>query len=92
MFKDGRGKRWLAGVPSNQLPASIAKRRKTGFSVPMTEWLDSSAGRMELRLRPIPGTEKPWNLRWARIVMHAFLRSIVPGTSGMRQDEVAGVL
>lgn len=92
MFKDGRGKRWLAGVPSNPLPASIAKRRKTGFSVPMTEWLASAVGSMDLRLRPIPGTEKPWTRRWGRVVMHAFLRSIVPGTFGTRQEDVAVIL
>jgi len=92
MFKDGRGKHWLAGVPSNPLPARITKRRKTGFTVPMTDWLATAVGSMDLRLRPIPGTEKPWTRRWGRIVMHAFLKSIVPGTFGTRQEDVAVIL
>ena len=84
MFKNGRGKRWLAGVPSNPLPPNTTKRRKMGFTVPMTEWLASGLDNMDLRLRPIPGAEKPWTRKWGRIVMHAFLRSIVPGSSGTR--------
>jgi asparagine synthase (glutamine-hydrolysing) len=92
MFKNGRGKRWLAGVPSNPLPTSITTRRKTGFSVPMTDWLTSAVDSMDVRIRPIPGTEKPWTRRWARIVMHAFLRAIVPGTLGTRQEDVAVIL
>jgi len=92
MFRDGRGKRWLGGVPSNPLPASIANRRKTGFVVPMSEWLASAIGSVDLRLRPIPGTDKPWTRRWARIVMHAFLSSVVPGSFGTRQKDVAVIL
>ncbi len=92
MFRDGRGKRLLAGVPSNPLPPSIARRRKTGFTVPMTEWLASAVDSMDLRLRPIPGTENPWTRRWARIVMHCFLKSVMPGSFGTRQEDVAIVL
>ena len=92
MFKDGRGKRWLSGVPSNPLPASIANRRKTGFTVPMNDWLASAVGSMDLRIRPIPGTDKPWTRRWARAVLHVFLRSMVPGTFGTREEDIAVVL
>jgi asparagine synthase (glutamine-hydrolysing) len=92
MFKDGRGKRLLAGVPSNPLPPNIAKRRKTGFTVPMTDWLASAAGSMDLRLRPIPGTDRPWTRRWSRIVMHSFLKSIMSGSFGTRHEDVAVIL
>ena len=91
-FTDGRGKRWLAGAPLKPLPPNITHRRKTGFTVPMTEWLASAVGSMDLRLRPIPGTEKPWTRRWGRIVMQAFLRSIMPGSFGTRQEDVAVIL
>lgn len=92
MFKDGRGKRLLGGVPSNPLPPNIAKRRKTGFTVPMTDWLASAVDSMDIRLRPIQGTESPWTRRWSRIVMQSFLKSIMPGTFGTRQEDVAVIL
>lgn len=92
MFKNGRGKQLLAGVPSKPLPPNIAKRRKTGFTVPMTDWLASAAGNMDMRLRPIPGTDKPWTRRWARIVMQSFLKSVMPGSFGTRQEDVAVIL
>jgi asparagine synthase (glutamine-hydrolysing) len=92
MFKDGRGKRLLGSVPLNPLPQTIAKRRKTGFTVPMTDWLASAVGSMDIRLRPIPGTESPWTRRWSRIVMQSFLKSIMPGTFGTRQEDVAVIL
>ena len=92
MFRNGRGKQLLAGVPSKPLPRNIAKRRKTGFTVPMTDWLASAAGGMDMRLRPIPGTEKPWTRRWSRIVMQSFLKSVMPGSFGTRQEDVAVIL
>ena len=92
MFKDGRGKRLLGGVPSNPLPPSITKRTKTGFTVPMTDWLASAVCSMDVRLRPIRGTDSPWTRRWSRIVMQSFLKSIMPGTFGTRQEDVAVIL
>ena len=91
LFKNGNGKRWLAGVPSKPLPSNVTRRSKTGFAVPMTKWLESAV-RMDLRLRPIPGTEKPWTRRWSRIVMHSFLKSVLPGSLGTRQEDVAVIL
>jgi hypothetical protein len=58
----------------------------------MSEWLASAIGSVDLRLRPIPGTDKPWTRQWARIVMHAFLSSVVPGSFGTRQKDVAVIL
>lgn len=92
MFKNRRGKQLLAGVPSNPLPHHIARRRKTGFTVPMTDWLASAVESMDLRLRPIAGTEKPWTRRWSRIVMQSFLKSVMPGSFGTRQEDVAVIL
>ena len=35
----GRGKQILAGAPRPPLPPEIARRRKTGFTLPIREWL-----------------------------------------------------
>lgn len=91
-FKNGRGKQLLAGVPLKPLPHHIARRRKTGFTVPMTDWLTSAVESMDLRLRPIAGTEKPWTRRWSRVVMQSFLKSVMPGSFGTRQEDVAVIL
>lgn len=92
LFKNGRGKRLLAGVPLKPLPHHIARRRKTGFTVPMVDWLTSAVESMDLRLRPIAGTEKPWTRRWSRVVMQSFLKSVMPGSFGTRQEDVAVIL
>ena len=69
-FADGAGKRMLAMSPEKPLPDSIINRRKTGFALPMAEWLSDAT---EKPLRDLPllaarGTH--WTRRWARTVAH----------------------
>jgi asparagine synthase (glutamine-hydrolysing) len=77
-FSGGRGKRFLAKAPLDPLPLKVINRPKTGFSVPMTEWLASAGGSSEWGLRPWTTTKEPWTRQWARIVMNAFLKSTKP--------------
>jgi asparagine synthase (glutamine-hydrolysing) len=69
-FTDGVGKRLLARSPKNPLPERIITRPKTGFGVPMTQWIAAATERREWTNIPLlaaPGT--PWTRRWAKIVM-----------------------
>ena len=75
-FSNGRGKRFLASAPLDPLPLNVVKRRKTGFAVPMAEWLASAAENSERGLGPISNKTEPWTRLWARFVMDAFLKSI----------------
>ena len=73
-FTHGNGKRLLAQSPLEPLPDRIVNRRKTGFAVPMTQWLAHATGRMSWDHSPLlspPGT--PWTRRWATVVMNSFL-------------------
>jgi asparagine synthase (glutamine-hydrolysing) len=71
-FTGGRGKRMLAGAPKKALPKVIAQRRKTGFSLPMTQWL---ATRTPTGREPRHGDSRtsdiPWARRWAATVLDA---------------------
>lgn len=71
-FRNGAGKRMLAKAPTNPLPDSIIRRPKTGFVVPMPQWLDETASRFgSNRSRKFaPGT--PWTRRWATVVIDSF--------------------
>jgi asparagine synthase (glutamine-hydrolysing) len=40
----GRGKQLLADAPRPPLPPEVRNRRKTGFTVPMREWLRHEGG------------------------------------------------
>jgi asparagine synthase (glutamine-hydrolysing) len=73
-FKNGMGKRLLAKSPLNGLPEDVIHRPKTGFAVPMTQWLADAAGRQSWKhsaLLSPPGT--PWTRRWATMVVASFL-------------------
>jgi len=37
------GKQFLKNIPRNMIPESVAKRRKTGFAVPIHDWLSGAA-------------------------------------------------
>ena len=69
-FKGGVGKRMLAHSPARPMPAFAINRPKSGFAVPMTEWLaaatDSRAW-SSIPLLAAPGT--PWTRRWAQTVL-----------------------
>lgn len=61
-FADGAGKDILANSPKRALPVSVAKRPKTGFSLPIAKWL--SAGAIGHRM-----TARHWARDWAKIVL-----------------------
>jgi asparagine synthase (glutamine-hydrolysing) len=63
----------LARAPRPALPAEVAARPKTGFSVPLGQWLtrldDNDSWR---RVRMLTGPSCPWARRWAYIVAECF--------------------
>ena len=66
-FARGAGKRMLAQSPTTPLPNSVINRSKTGFSVPMTEWLtlSSTSG-----AAPLPDPARTsWARRWAKFIV-----------------------
>jgi asparagine synthase (glutamine-hydrolysing) len=75
-FAGGAGKRMLAQSPLQPLPESIVNRPKTGFAVPMTDWLAAASKRASSREIPLlaaPGT--PWTRRWAKVVLDEGFRA-----------------
>jgi asparagine synthase (glutamine-hydrolysing) len=73
-FKRGAGKSMLAHAPGKPLPATIASRPKTGFSLPMARWLFSVT---DQRSRQAPAAltpaATPWARRWGRFVVEGAL-------------------
>jgi asparagine synthase (glutamine-hydrolysing) len=67
-FRNGRGKRLQAAVPEPPLPAAIRDRRKTGFSLPMAQWLRDDDVPVP---RLLAGARVPWARRWAWRVARA---------------------
>jgi len=88
-FSKGRGKHFLANTPSDPLPSSIVNRPKTGFAVPMTQWLASAIETNEGGRRHLAIKEEPWTRRWARIVMDAFLKSLTSKSFENRREDVS---
>ncbi len=69
-FTRKRGKAMLARSPQNPLPDNIISRCKTGFGVPMAQWLARDKKVQPWRALPMlaaPGT--PWARRWAYSVI-----------------------
>jgi asparagine synthase (glutamine-hydrolysing) len=69
-FAGGAGKRLLAQSPASPLPEEIIQRKKSGFGVPMTQWLAAATERRDwssMALLADRGT--PWTRRWAKMVM-----------------------
>lgn len=69
-FAGGVGKTMLAWAPGKPLPESVINRRKTGFSLPIDQWLSAASdqhARPGLSLLAAPGT--PWARRWAKSVI-----------------------
>lgn len=69
-FAGGTGKAMLARSPEKPLPESVINRPKTGFGLPMAQWLSEATDQRawgNLPLLAAPGT--PWVRRWARIVV-----------------------
>ncbi len=69
-FANGVGKAMLARSPENPLSEHIINRPKTGFSLPMGQWLsgssDKSAWNEQLGLTQ---SNTPWARRWAMLVV-----------------------
>lgn len=71
-FADRAGKRLLAESPTDPLPESIINRPKTGFVVPMTQWLTDATSRMSWDNTPLLSSAKtPWTRRWATVIMQS---------------------
>jgi asparagine synthase (glutamine-hydrolysing) len=68
-FVKGGGKSLLANSPQTPLPLSVARRRKSGFGIPMAMWIsDSSALSEWSRSKKPTSTLTPWARRWAQVV------------------------
>ena len=69
-FADGIGKTMLARSPKKPLPDSIINKSKTGFCLPIAQWLQDATDKnawAELPMLATPGT--PWARRWAKIII-----------------------
>lgn len=70
-FAGGAGKKMLARALGKPLPDAIVNRRKTGFNLPLAQWLTAASNHQSqspgLPLPAAPGT--PWARRWARTVV-----------------------
>ena len=71
-FKHGNGKRLLSRSPARPLPDQIIHRRKTGFMVPMTQWLSEFAESAPRNHTLVAGPGTPWTRRWAAVVLEAY--------------------
>jgi len=73
-FGKGAGKRLLASSPQKPLPPEIINRRKSGFGVPMTQWLAGAAEKRGLNGNANQSNHRiPWTRNWARLVMEEFI-------------------
>jgi asparagine synthase (glutamine-hydrolysing) len=69
-FVEGAGKAMLARSPEKPLPEFVVKRRKSGFSLPMSKWLTDAADKSSWADTPLLASPKtPWARRWARAVI-----------------------
>jgi asparagine synthase (glutamine-hydrolysing) len=69
-FAGGKGKRMLAQSPQSPLPPEIVNRPKTGFAVPMTDWLAAATERHDWQSTPLLASAgTPWTRRWAKVVL-----------------------
>jgi asparagine synthase (glutamine-hydrolysing) len=69
-FADGVGKAMIAQSPKKPLLAAVVNRPKTGFGIPMEQWLSAAAQRRDwsdLPMLAMPGS--PWARSWARAVL-----------------------
>lgn len=73
-FRGFPDKRLLAQAPASPLPESVINRPKTGFSLPMAQWLAKVTDQRawaDLPLLAAPGT--PWARRWAKTVIEGVM-------------------
>jgi asparagine synthase (glutamine-hydrolysing) len=75
-FTQGVGKRMLAKSPAVPLPDHIVNRPKTGFMVPMAQWLALATEHRDWDQSPILAPRRtPWTRRWAAVVADSFFQS-----------------
>jgi asparagine synthase (glutamine-hydrolysing) len=73
-FKGGAGKAFLANSPTRPLPESIINRPKTGFGLPMAQWLsESTTCALRNNQSSMFATDKHWSRKWAVIVADQFM-------------------
>lgn len=69
-FVGGVGKRLLAQSPKSAMPEDIISRPKTGFGVPMTDWLSAATSRRDWQSMPLLADRgTPWTRRWAKVIL-----------------------
>jgi asparagine synthase (glutamine-hydrolysing) len=69
-FSGGFGKRLLAQTPANLLAEDIITRPKSGFGVPMTQWIAAATNQRDWASLPLLADRgTPWTRRWAKVVM-----------------------
>jgi asparagine synthase (glutamine-hydrolysing) len=72
MFASGAGKTLLARALGKPLPGSIINRPKTGFSLPMAQWLAAASDHQRRSSTGLPllaASGTPWARHWARSVI-----------------------
>ena len=76
-FADGAGKAMIARSPRKPLPDDVAKRPKTGFSIPMAQWLSAAAQGVKAAALPAAsperlvttlGDDRPRPDAWMRVI------------------------
>ena len=65
-------KKFLAASPSSPLPENIINRRKTGFTVPVAQWLTKSDLFHEKNNSNPKNTRMHWSRQWADVVYSQF--------------------
>jgi asparagine synthase (glutamine-hydrolysing) len=69
-------KKLIALAPSRPLPGEILKRPKTGFFVPIQNWLETDPGLQEWKSNPVLAREGcAWERRWSAVVASELLSS-----------------
>jgi asparagine synthase (glutamine-hydrolysing) len=72
-FMGGAGKLMLASASNAGLPDSIINRKKSGFGLPMSDWMSSSNIIRNQPINPhLSSHNEPWARRWARFVISEF--------------------
>jgi hypothetical protein len=52
------------------MPEDIINRPKTGFGVPMTDWLSAATSRRDWQSMPLLADRgTPWTRRWAKVIL-----------------------
>jgi asparagine synthase (glutamine-hydrolysing) len=68
-FAAGAGKAMIARSPRKPLPEAVANRPKTGFSIPMGQWLSRAAQGRKGNGDPTASHEPNWSRHWAMTVL-----------------------